>query len=566
MPVRMEPVWRGLERQPSVMLRTSSSPHPTTRADPVRPTRAEETFAYELRLVHEIGVPIDGVPLSLRVSGSSRRLTTDGDCRVQAVSGGLGRQSSPREAAVAQRSGTGFPIWRNLALVFFLIGLSSCSNRSTVTTMRDWSDAEIIEDVVPLLRKQEAPIRRRHDVAAYAQLYANSGLNSHSPVVPQAGPPMRAVATLKDPSEAAGLGLQRVPSRIIGVGDREVVIDTPNASLWQISLDGVVRLRAPSRDDAEVTPSYPPAHPLVLRPGGLDYIFGNGGSHTIFVGKPEIGERPTSTPGHTVLPPNTLGLTLGPGPQTSVVAVVPLEREFLVVYNHRHLDRDAEVTEAVEVRRQQYGRGSRVSAWVRGFSGVHAFSSPALSDGSIVMHLPSWIVTLHGETGELRAEIPIRLLGHRLATDHFDRIWGFHDTGNMIHLVGLTGDGAPFFYEALSPSIVVDQPPVCYPDGRVCVVARDLVRCFALDGTVWDFPLSNDARKTATATGDGSLFIAGGTEVVRVDSAGREVWRASTPDDRRITTNVALTQNGTVCFGADHVVYCMSRNDEPEAR
>jgi hypothetical protein len=84
-PVRIEPVWRRIEPPPSVRLRDLIKPKPEDphTTDPARPTPAEQTFTYELRLVDEVGVPIDGVPLSLSVSGSSRRLTTDGDGRVR---------------------------------------------------------------------------------------------------------------------------------------------------------------------------------------------------------------------------------------------------------------------------------------------------------------------------------------------------------------------------------------------------------------------------------------------------------------------------------------------------
>src|SRR5690606_25470654 len=83
-PVRIEPVWRGLDPPPSVMLRDLIKPRSEDPpADPVRPTHTQETFAYELRLVDEIGVPIEGVPLSVSVSGAPRRLVTGSDGRVR---------------------------------------------------------------------------------------------------------------------------------------------------------------------------------------------------------------------------------------------------------------------------------------------------------------------------------------------------------------------------------------------------------------------------------------------------------------------------------------------------
>ena len=83
---RIEPTYLPLEPPPSVRLadligtRTDDDRRP---ASPARPNPTEQTFTYELRLVDELGVPIDDVPISLRVSGSPRQLVTDGDGRVR---------------------------------------------------------------------------------------------------------------------------------------------------------------------------------------------------------------------------------------------------------------------------------------------------------------------------------------------------------------------------------------------------------------------------------------------------------------------------------------------------
>jgi outer membrane protein OmpA-like peptidoglycan-associated protein len=47
------------------------------------PAKVKDTFAYEVRIVDELGEPVAGVPVSLSVSGSPRRLETDGDGRVK---------------------------------------------------------------------------------------------------------------------------------------------------------------------------------------------------------------------------------------------------------------------------------------------------------------------------------------------------------------------------------------------------------------------------------------------------------------------------------------------------
>ena len=76
--VRVEPIWRGLDEQPSVMLRDLIKTHPEgpTTVEPDRPSRTQHT-TFEVRLVDELGEPIAGVPV--RVSaGGDRQLTTDG--------------------------------------------------------------------------------------------------------------------------------------------------------------------------------------------------------------------------------------------------------------------------------------------------------------------------------------------------------------------------------------------------------------------------------------------------------------------------------------------------------
>ena len=79
---RIEPTYLPLEPPPSVRLSDligTRTHDDTPPASPARPTPSEQTFTYELRLVDELGVPIDGIPISLSVSGSPRQLVTDGD-------------------------------------------------------------------------------------------------------------------------------------------------------------------------------------------------------------------------------------------------------------------------------------------------------------------------------------------------------------------------------------------------------------------------------------------------------------------------------------------------------
>ena len=60
-----------------------SVPLSSLRPEVDEPAKVKETFTYEVRLVDELGEPVEGVPLSLSVSGSSRRLVTDADGRVK---------------------------------------------------------------------------------------------------------------------------------------------------------------------------------------------------------------------------------------------------------------------------------------------------------------------------------------------------------------------------------------------------------------------------------------------------------------------------------------------------
>lgn len=63
---------------------------PPAPLDPDRRVKLKETMWYELRLVDERGVPVEDVTLSLSVSGSPRRLTTDADGRVRIDDGTTG--------------------------------------------------------------------------------------------------------------------------------------------------------------------------------------------------------------------------------------------------------------------------------------------------------------------------------------------------------------------------------------------------------------------------------------------------------------------------------------------
>jgi outer membrane protein OmpA-like peptidoglycan-associated protein len=76
--VRLQRPFRRLDPIKSVPL---SSLLPPKVDEP--PAKEKETFAYEVRIVDELGEPVEGVPLSLSVSGSPRRLETDGDGRVK---------------------------------------------------------------------------------------------------------------------------------------------------------------------------------------------------------------------------------------------------------------------------------------------------------------------------------------------------------------------------------------------------------------------------------------------------------------------------------------------------
>jgi outer membrane protein OmpA-like peptidoglycan-associated protein len=84
--VRLQRPFRRLDPVRSVPL---SSLRRTDVEDPA-PTKVKETFAYEVRVVDELGEPVAGVPVSLSVSGSSRRLVTDGDGRVKVDDGTTG--------------------------------------------------------------------------------------------------------------------------------------------------------------------------------------------------------------------------------------------------------------------------------------------------------------------------------------------------------------------------------------------------------------------------------------------------------------------------------------------
>jgi outer membrane protein OmpA-like peptidoglycan-associated protein len=83
--VRLQRPFRRLDPIKSVRLSDLIEPKPD---DP--PAKVKETFAYEVRIVDELGDPVVGVPVSLSVSGSPRRLDTDGDGRVKVDDGTTG--------------------------------------------------------------------------------------------------------------------------------------------------------------------------------------------------------------------------------------------------------------------------------------------------------------------------------------------------------------------------------------------------------------------------------------------------------------------------------------------
>jgi hypothetical protein len=76
--VRLQRPFRRLDPVKSVPL---SSLLPPKVDEP--PAKEKDTFAYEVRIVDELGEPVAGVPVSLSVSGSPRRVETDGDGRVK---------------------------------------------------------------------------------------------------------------------------------------------------------------------------------------------------------------------------------------------------------------------------------------------------------------------------------------------------------------------------------------------------------------------------------------------------------------------------------------------------
>jgi hypothetical protein len=414
--------------------------------------------------------------------------------------------------------------------------------------VHDWSEAVLIDPSLLLEADTASPALKRRDDAAYSQVYANSGRNSYSPVAARAEREIQAVATLdQDSHTAEGRYWSSPPRRIIVVDESELVIDNPDGKLWQVSLETGLRFSAPWYPGADRKLSsrhHFGGYILVALSESVgEYVAGD--SSTVSVFEPEFSGG--LAPRHT-----------------EVVTFGTTGRDMIVLRNAQHSPRDYDFAVSAALRRKR--RDTLRELWSIGFIGVTSFYSPILSDHSVVVHLPKWVVVVDAEDGHIRHKTPIALLGDQLATDHFDRIWGYHVFSKRLHLLGLRTSGVPFFYSPLPEGARVDQPPICYPDGRVCVAARSFVRCYFPSGDSWDFPLSSDSRKTATATAEGDLFVAGGSEIIRIDAAGNEVWRARTPDDREITTNIAVTEDGTVCFVADYNVYCMKRDAETEAR
>jgi len=401
-------------------------------------------------------------------------------------------------------------------------------------TPRDWTVLVPVRDVGPLLvaEPQATSVRRSDDSGSpYVRTFANHALSGFSAVIPNASPEFVAVAELQ-------FGPWTSPDRVIALNGDSLLVGTPDMKLWQVSIRGGLTFEFPY-----VIPTTSFAdYGVAVVPGGTNYA----------VALPGVAPIPIAAPA-TVADRYRR-------PADFLAEVY----EQVVFVPHEHAFTEAQTDFDPRLNREHtwlthYQLGTQPEpelVWSAAFN-VMAYRSPVLSDRTLVMHLPNALVLID-RNGKTVREMPYALQRNRLSVDGFDRIWGLHEFDGHLHLMGILSTSAPFFYARLPAGVRPTQPPICFPDRRVCLVASSAVLCYDAKGLQWNTALPAVDGVLATGTADGHLFVKAGAEVLRIDANGHEVWRARTPDDEPITTNIALTSSGAVCLATPSRVYCMA--------
>lgn len=401
-------------------------------------------------------------------------------------------------------------------------------------------------DLRPLLvaEPERAPILRQEEFA-YGRPLANHALNGYARVAGAAMGRVRVVANLT-------AGDWETPDRVIVVGSDALVVGTSDLMLWQVSLQRGLTYAFPYRNPGFQFGNYT----LRLNPGGSDYVIAFLYTAPVSVSSPSsaVEEQSWVRQGW----PQTFMYTSHVW--SSQLASFPVDRCVVTVMTWSDPRRGSD---SILVRCDPNGLGETTLEWGVGFGGA-GYQSPALSDDTLVIHKERGLALVETSEGKIVQEIAFVLMPDRLSTDHADRIWGIHTFEGRLHLVGIQRTGAPFFYEKLPSNDPPTQPPICFPDRRVCLVSALRVSCFGPEGLQWTHPLPEGDEPLATATADGHLFVKVGNQILRIDEYGRELWRATTPDAALITTNIAVTEDGTVCFASAEHVYCMERPDEAQ--
>lgn len=242
------------------------------------------------------------------------------------------------------------------------------------------------------------------------------------------------------------------------------------------------------------------------------------------------------------------------GSQTALHAFIPLE-ENLIGLVQNYGNRGNSLHRSALVFRKPYERDLRTIKWEY-YLPEESFPSPALLDGTVVMHLANRLHLVSPE-GKLTQEILIQLDPGNVSVDLGNRIWGFARHEQILSLVGFSSQGTQLFQTDLSLKTPV-QPPVAFADGRICAITKEGIACI-LDGTLqWQQTLPEQVEPfLATATADGFLLVVAGSTLFCYDPAGKLAWQVSSPKNDRITSNPAVTADGNVCFATGREIHCL---------
>ena len=187
---------------------------------------------------------------------------------------------------------------------------------------------------------------------------------------------------------------------------------------------------------------------------------------------------------------------------------------------------------------------------------AQGWPSPALSDGTIVLHLGDGLHLINPDGSE-GPVIPALLAPRLVSVDAADQIWGFApgDDDNL-ELVGLNTRGERLPGVSILGEPV--QPPMPLPDGSVVVVTGLGVMVAQAGRIIWEKALPGGG-KMATGTRDLHLLVKGGDMLTLLRGGPHRVWSVRVPGGEAITANPVVTADGGVHVAAGLKIYSLMR-------